>query len=123
MSEELQPVDESVLTSLIDLRRERDALRQRLARMQEAAADLSEKVLARVRSDYESRIAALDAKAAPVLDRGPSALPVLASLGERLIGENIGSRGPLRREPERCRRAGRDPLRGRRAIPRRLRLG
>ncbi|MBP7587448.1 MAG: FHA domain-containing protein [Thermoanaerobaculia bacterium] len=68
MSEELQPVDESVLTSLIDLRRERDALRQRLARMQEAAADLSEKVLARVRSDYESRIAALDAKAAPLKD-------------------------------------------------------
>ncbi len=68
MIEELQQVDESVLTSLHDLRRERDALRQRLARMQEAAAEVSEKVLARVRSDYEARIAALDDKAAPLKD-------------------------------------------------------
>ncbi len=68
MIEELQQVDESVLTSLIDLRREREALRQRLARMQEAAAEVSEKVLARVRSDYEARIAALDDKAAPLKD-------------------------------------------------------
>lgn len=68
MSEELEPVDESVLASLIDLRRERDALKLRLARMQEAAADVSEKVLARVRSDYEARIAALDGKAAPIKD-------------------------------------------------------
>ena len=68
MSEELQHVDESVLTSLLDLRRERDALRQRLARMQEAAAEVSEKVLARVRSDYEARIAALEDRATPLKD-------------------------------------------------------
>jgi eukaryotic-like serine/threonine-protein kinase len=42
------------------------------------------------------RMLELDAKAAPVLDRGPSALPVLASLGERLIGVNIGSLRILR---------------------------
>lgn len=68
MSEELESVDESVLASLIDLRRERDALRLRLARMQEAAADVSEKVLARVRSDYEARIASLEDRAAPIKD-------------------------------------------------------
>lgn len=68
MIEELQHVDESVLTSLVDLRRERDALRQRLTRMQEAAGDVSEKVLARVRADYEARIAALEEKAVPLKD-------------------------------------------------------
>jgi hypothetical protein len=66
MIEELQQFDVSVLDSLIDLRRERDALRQRLARMKEAASQVSEAVLARVRSDYETRIAALDAKAEPL---------------------------------------------------------
>ncbi len=68
MIEELQDVDDSILTSLIELRRERDALRQRLARMQESASQVSETVLARVRGDYEARIAALDAKAAPLND-------------------------------------------------------
>src|SRR5690349_2503436 len=68
MIEELRQVDDSVLTSLIELKREREALHQRLARMQEAASDVSEKVLARVRSDYEARIAALDDKAAPLKD-------------------------------------------------------
>ena len=66
MIEELQQVDESVLTSLVELRHERNALRQRLARMQEAATQVSEKVLSRVRSDYEARIAALEDKATPL---------------------------------------------------------
>lgn len=73
MIEELKQVDDSVLASLIDLRRERDALRQRLARMHESAAQVSEKVLARVRSDYEARIAALDDKAQPLKDAARAA--------------------------------------------------
>ncbi len=68
MIEELRQVDDSVLTSLVDLRRERDALRQRLARMQESASQVSAKVLERVRRDYETRIAALEGKALPLKD-------------------------------------------------------
>lgn len=68
MIEELRQVDDSVLTSLVDLRRERDALRQRLARMQESASQVSAKVLDRVRGDYETRIAALEDKALPLRD-------------------------------------------------------
>ncbi len=68
MIEELRQVDESVLTTLHDLRREREALKQRLARMQEAGSEVPEKVLARVRGDYEARIAALADKAAPLQD-------------------------------------------------------
>ncbi len=73
MIEELQHVDVSILNSLIDLRRERDALRQRLARMKESASQVSEQVLARVRDDYEARIAALEAKAAPLKDEARAA--------------------------------------------------
>lgn len=73
MIEELRQVDVSILESLIDLRRERDALRQRLARMKESASQVSEQVLARVRDDYEARIAALDAKAAPLKDEARAA--------------------------------------------------
>src|SRR6187402_2506832 len=87
MIEELQQVDDSALTSLLDLRRERDALRQRLARMQEAASDVSEQVLARVRSDYEARIAALDDKAAPLKDAARGAYGRLQPLLEKARAE------------------------------------
>jgi len=73
MMEELRQIDISILNSLIDLRRERDALRQRLARMKESAAQVSEQVLTRVRDDYETRIAALEAKAAPLKDEARAA--------------------------------------------------
>lgn len=82
MIEELRQVDVSILDSLIDLRRERDALRQRLVRMTESASQVSEPVLARVRSDYEARIAALDAKAAPLKDEARAAYEGLRPLLE-----------------------------------------
>ena len=73
MIEEVQQVDESVLTPLIGLRGERDALRQRLARMQEASSEVSEAVLARVRSDYQARIAALEEEAQPLEEEARAA--------------------------------------------------
>ncbi len=82
MIEELRQVDVSILDSLIDLRRERDTLRQRLARMGESASQVSEAVLARVRGDYEARIAALDAKAAPLKDEARVAYEGLRPLLE-----------------------------------------
>ena len=82
MIEELRQVDVSILDSLIDLRRERDALRQRLVRMTESASQVSEPVLARVRADYEARIAALDAKAAPLKDEARAAYEGLRPLLE-----------------------------------------
>ena len=73
MIEELRQVDVSILNSLIDLRRERDAIRQRLVRMKESASQVSEQVLARVRSDYEARIDAIEAKAEPLKDEARAA--------------------------------------------------
>ncbi len=114
-----------ILTSLIELRHERDALRQRLARMQESASKVSEAVLARVRGDYEARIAALDAKASPLKDAARAAFgrlkPLLDeaqrvcetlrldqeevelrhSLGEFDDDEHREKRRPDRREPAR----------------------
>ena len=86
MIEELQHVDDSILTSLIELRHERDALRQRLARMQESASKVSEPVLARVRGDYEARIAALDAKASPLKDAARGAFGRLKPLLDEAQG-------------------------------------
>ena len=82
MIEELRQVDVSILDSLIDLRRERDAIQLRLTRMSESASQVSEPVLARVRGDYEARIAALDAKAAPLKDEARAAYGRLRPLLE-----------------------------------------
>ena len=92
MIEELQQVDESVLVPLIELRRERDALRQRLARMQESASQVSEAVLARVRSDYEARISSLDAEALPLKDAARVAYGRLKSLIDQASEKRDGLR-------------------------------
>jgi hypothetical protein len=55
MLEELKKVDVSMLDSLIDLKRERDTLRQRLARLSESGAQVNEAVLKRVRRPTTSR--------------------------------------------------------------------
>ncbi len=65
MIDDIPQVDTTLLDELIDLRRERDALRQRLARLSDSAGQVSEVVLQRVQADYESRIEAIDAKSAP----------------------------------------------------------
>lgn len=66
MIDELPQVDTTLLDALVDLRRERDALRQRLARLGDSAGQVSDVVLQRVRADYEGRIEAIDAKATPL---------------------------------------------------------
>jgi tetratricopeptide (TPR) repeat protein len=79
---------------------------QIVRRLFEAALDLpaaqrSAWLVAECGADAEllaevQRLLELDAAAAPVLDRGPGALPALASLGERLLGQSIGSLRILR---------------------------
>ena len=146
MIEELRQVDDSVLTSLVDLRRERDALRQRLARMQESASQVSAKVLDRVRGDYETRIAALEDKALPLKDAALATFGRLKPLHDaaeeacetlRLDQEEIDLRHSLgefddaehrersaaaRREPARRPRARRRDRRLSGALRRRLRF-
>jgi uncharacterized protein YeeX (DUF496 family) len=69
MLEELRQVDTSVLDTLIDLKRERDTLRQRLARLNEAGTQVTDRVLQRVRDDYEARLADVEKRAAELKDK------------------------------------------------------
>lgn len=66
MADDLPAIDTSLLDALIDLKRERDSLRQRLARLQESAGQVTDVVLQRVRADYEARLEGIEVKAAPL---------------------------------------------------------
>ena len=63
MLEELRRVDTKILDTLIDLKRERDTLQLRLARLADAGSHVQDVVLTRVRTDYEGRIAAIQKQA------------------------------------------------------------
>ena len=62
----LAAIDLSSIDSLKTLKQERDQLGERLTSMDSMKASFADAVFARVRGDYEKRIAALDAQAAPL---------------------------------------------------------
>jgi FHA domain len=80
MFEPLEKVDTSVIDELVLLKRDREILAQRLARMVEDQDKVSEAVFQRVRRDYESRSATLDKSAAPLKDQGRREFAKLRSL-------------------------------------------
>ena len=82
MREELPKVDTAVLDTLIDFKRERETLRQRLARLSEAGAHVSDAVLRRVRHDYEGRLGAIEEKAASLKEEARQAYMQLRPLQE-----------------------------------------
>ncbi|MGH8041127.1 MAG: FHA domain-containing protein [Rudaea sp.] len=61
----LAAIDLSAIDSLKTLKQERDQLGERLTSMDSMKASFADAVFVRVRGDYEKRIAALDAQAAP----------------------------------------------------------
>ena len=64
MHDEPNAIDVSSLTELVRIKHEADVLRERLEKMATAEKRVSEIVFRRVRADYESRKAALEAEAA-----------------------------------------------------------
>ncbi len=66
MSDELERIDTAPIQTLAGLRRERDVLEERLAKMEEMRAKVSAEVFERVRTDYETRREELDAQARPL---------------------------------------------------------
>jgi hypothetical protein len=82
MLEELRQVDISILDALIDLKRERDTLHQRLARLAEAGSHVQDVVLQRVRSDYEGRLAAIETKSSELKEKARASYAKLKPLRE-----------------------------------------
>jgi hypothetical protein len=67
--DELQQIDVSPIADLVRIKREEDTLRERLEKMEGARGKVSAVVYARVRSDYESKQAALQAEARPLQEQ------------------------------------------------------
>jgi hypothetical protein len=92
MLEQLQQVDTSVIQELVELKRERQTLGERLAKMEEDRGKVNEVVYRRVKRDYESRAAALERQAAPLKDRARREYAKLKALLEQVQGTLDASR-------------------------------
>ncbi len=94
MLEQLKQIDTSVIDELMDVKRERETVSERLAKMGEdkEKEKVSDVVFRRVKRDYESRAAALERKAAPLKDRARSEYGKLKALLDRLESQNSATR-------------------------------
>ena len=91
MRDELQQIDISAIADLVRIKREEEVLRERLARMDAARAQVSPVVYARVRSDYESRKTALEDESQPLKERARREYVKLKAIRgqvERLVEES-----------------------------------
>lgn len=69
MIEQLSQIDVSPIAELVRIKQEEQTLRERLAKVEAAKEKVSPVVYRRVRQDYESRQAALDADSLPLKER------------------------------------------------------
>jgi hypothetical protein len=83
----LDQVDTSVIDQLVVLKRERAEVASRLERMTAEGSSVSPTVFHRVQADYQSRISALDDRAAPLKDNARSEFVKLRRLLEQVNGE------------------------------------
>lgn len=88
MLEEMQKIDTSVIDELMDVKKERETVAARLAKMTAEQAQVSDVVFRRVKRDYETRLSGLERKAAPLKDRGRLEFAKLKSLLDRLDSQN-----------------------------------
>jgi hypothetical protein len=88
MLEEMQKIDTSVIDELMEVKRERETVSARLAKMTAEQAQVSDVVFRRVKRDYETRLTALERKASPLKDRGRLEFAKLKSLLDRLDSQN-----------------------------------
>lgn len=87
MKEELQVIDTSVIEELRKIKHEQEVLQERLSRMDGRKESVSELVYQRVKSDYESKHAALEEQARPLKDQARIEFGKLAALLERMAQE------------------------------------
>ncbi|MCB9378160.1 MAG: FHA domain-containing protein [Holophagales bacterium] len=84
MLEQLQQIDTSVIDELMEIKQERETISGRLAKMIEDQGKVSDVVYRRVRRDYESKISALERKAAPLKDKARQEYAKLKGLLDRI---------------------------------------
>jgi hypothetical protein len=94
MLEQLQQIDTSVIDELMDVKRERETVADRLAKMGEdkEKKKVSDVVFRRVKRDYESRATSLERKAAPLKDRARGEYGKLKALLDRIESENSATK-------------------------------
>lgn len=88
MREELRQIDVSAIAELVRIKEQEEILRERLAKMEAGKAKVSQVVYRRVREDYETRQAALDAESHPLKERARTEyakLCVLRGEAERAV--------------------------------------
>jgi hypothetical protein len=88
MLEELKQIDVSSIEELMAIKRDREVISGRLARLAQEQAKVSEVVVRRVRRDYESRLAGLERKAFPLKERARQEYVKLKALLDRLEAQH-----------------------------------
>jgi hypothetical protein len=88
MLEEMQKIDTSVIDELMEVKKERETVAARLAKMTAEQTQVSDVVFRRVKRDYETRLSGLERKAAPLKDKGRLEFSKLKSLLDRLDSQN-----------------------------------
>ncbi len=92
MLEEMQKIDTSVIDELMDVKHERETVSVRLKKMEGDHEKVSDVVFRRVKRDYESRVAALERKAAPLKERGRQEFAKLKALLDRLEAQHSATK-------------------------------
>lgn len=83
VSEDLPEIDVAAIDELSRIKEEQQVLEERLARMEDEKANVSEVVYERVRRDYAARSAELEEKARPLMDEARAQYLKLRDLGRR----------------------------------------
>jgi hypothetical protein len=84
MLDELQAIDATAIEELRTLKSEQGTLQERLEKLDERRGSVSEVVFERVRSDYESRLEELEARAEPLRQQARGEFARLTALLERM---------------------------------------
>jgi hypothetical protein len=92
MLEQLKQVDASVIDELMEIKRDREMVAERLAKMNTEQGKVADVVYRRVKRDYESKATALEKKAAPLKDRARQEYAKLKSLLDRIASQNSATK-------------------------------
>ena len=88
MLEEMQTIDTSVIDELMEVKKERETVAARLAKMTAEQTQVSDVVFHRVKRDYETRLSGLEQKAAPLKEKGRQEFAKLKTVIDRLDSQN-----------------------------------
>lgn len=91
MLEKLQAIDATAIEELRTLKSEQDTLQERLGKLEQRRGAVSEPVFERVRSDYESRLEALEDRAQPLREQARTEFAKLVELLDRMAAAVEGA--------------------------------